>query len=76
MPELPHQSSGDRWRERKGRRWVLCVDTRTGLVMWVAWRLFERVSGIASSERDAIDAIRHFLDAKSTYTLPARAQHG
>jgi hypothetical protein len=75
MAELSHQSNGDRWRERSGRRWILQVDTHTGAALWVAWRLFERVSGVAPAEADALAAIDHFLRAKSTYTLKA-VSHG
>lgn len=58
----------DRWRERRGRRWIYQVDTSTGLTLWISWRLFERVSGVASNEEGARAAIEHFLESKSTYT--------
>lgn len=57
----------DRWKERSGRRWIYQVDTTTGETLWIAWRLFERVSGVASSEEGARDAIDHFLTSRSTY---------
>jgi len=61
-----------RFKERSGRRWVYQVDTKTGEVFWISWRLFERVSGRASSEEHARAAIEHFLEAKSTYSQAAR----
>lgn len=63
----------DRWRERRGRRWVYQVDRETGLTLWVSWRLFERVSGVAQDEEQARAAIEHFLESASTYTQAPRS---
>lgn len=67
-------------RRRKGRRWVMVelgpayTDEVTGeqLWHWIAWRLFERVSGVAP-ETHAVRAIEHFLESEHTYTLASRS---
>lgn len=74
MPELPRPSSGDRYFEKSGRRWVIQIDELAGTVLWIAWHLFERVSGVAPSEVDALSAVEHFLASPHRYTLARRAR--